>query len=302
MSDPKGYYSLLGIHPSATASEIKKAYRRLSLITHPDRKPNDPKAQTKFQALNEAHDVLSNPEKRRAYDMNISEEEVNIEDIFEMFKATSFMMPPGMMPRGMSMGAMPPGMTMPEVHIFQSPIEMLGLPKKAHIMREVSITLAQAFTGCQIPLELERTLPGGICEVETVYVTIPQGIDDNEVIVLPLKGNIMSEKLKGDVKVTIKLIGNSCFKRDGLDLIYAQTISLKEALCGFTFELNHIDGRTFHIENKKGTLITPGYRKHVPDMGMIRDRHTGSLIIEFTVDFPKKLTDEQIQQIHDILT
>ncbi|HAV54347.1 MAG TPA: molecular chaperone DnaJ, partial [Aequorivita sp.] len=62
------YYKILGLDKSATASEIKKAYRKLARKYHPDLNPNDTSAQQKFQQINEAHEVLIDPEKRKKYD------------------------------------------------------------------------------------------------------------------------------------------------------------------------------------------------------------------------------------------
>lgn len=62
------YYDALGISPTATAMEIKKAYRRKAMETHPDKHPNDPEAESKFQAVGEAYQVLSDPGLRSRYD------------------------------------------------------------------------------------------------------------------------------------------------------------------------------------------------------------------------------------------
>src|SRR5690554_6636832 len=62
------YYKVLDISKNATADEIKKAYRKLARKYHPDRNPNDKEAQRKFQEVNEANEVLSDPEKRAKYD------------------------------------------------------------------------------------------------------------------------------------------------------------------------------------------------------------------------------------------
>lgn len=67
-SDMRNYYRILGVSVDASAEEVKRAYRRLAKELHPDRHPNAPDATAKFQALNEAHAVLSDPEARARYD------------------------------------------------------------------------------------------------------------------------------------------------------------------------------------------------------------------------------------------
>src|SRR5437868_4654223 len=62
------YYAVLGVDRSATAEEIKKAYRKLARQHHPDLNPDNKEAHKKFQQINEAHEVLSDPEKRKKYD------------------------------------------------------------------------------------------------------------------------------------------------------------------------------------------------------------------------------------------
>src|SRR5690554_4869128 len=64
----KDYYKILGVDKNATTEEIKKAYRKLALKYHPDRNPNDKIAEEKFKEVTEAHEVLSDPEKRKKYD------------------------------------------------------------------------------------------------------------------------------------------------------------------------------------------------------------------------------------------
>ena len=64
----KDYYGALGVKKSASAEEIRKAFRKLARKYHPDVNPGDKAAEEKFKAISEANDVLSNPEKRRRYD------------------------------------------------------------------------------------------------------------------------------------------------------------------------------------------------------------------------------------------
>src|SRR2546423_7025408 len=68
MAGQQDYYQILGVPETATTDEIKKAFRRLAKQHHPDRNPNSPQSAERFKEINEAHDVLSDPEKRKKYD------------------------------------------------------------------------------------------------------------------------------------------------------------------------------------------------------------------------------------------
>ncbi|MBQ3288517.1 MAG: molecular chaperone DnaJ [Kiritimatiellae bacterium] len=68
MAEKRDYYEVLGVAKTATADEIKSAYRKLAMKYHPDRNPNNPEAKEKFTEISEAYEVLSNPEKRQRYD------------------------------------------------------------------------------------------------------------------------------------------------------------------------------------------------------------------------------------------
>ena len=80
-----------------------------------------------------------------------------------------------------------------------------------------------------------------------------------------------------------------------------KTISLKEALCGFSFELNYINGKSYTLNNNKGSIVPPEYKKIYPGMGLKRGEHKGNMIINFHLEFPTVLTTEQIDKLSVIL-
>ena len=67
------------------------------------------------------------------------------------------------------------------------------------------------------------------------------------------------------------------------------------------FEIKHINGKTYSINNNQGSIVTPSYYKAIPNMGLSRNGHTGNLVITFDVIFPEKLSNEQISTIKAIL-
>jgi hypothetical protein len=175
--------------------------------------------------------------------------------------------------------------------------------KPQPITKNVVVPIDKILTGTTIPVDVERWLIENglkIFEHETVYVTVPKGIDEGEIIVLKDKGNIVNDDNKGDIKIFIKIENNTEFKRSGLDLILEKTITVKEALCGFSFELKYITGKVYTITNNSGNIISHGYKKIIPNMGFTRDDHTGNLLIAFEVKFPEKLPEEILASLKAI--
>ena len=315
MSD--NYYKILGVDEKATQEEIKKAYRALSFKSHPDKNPNNPEATSKFQKISEAYETLGDSQKREEYDtinnntflrMNShnpnGQMEVPLDDIFNMFFGGGM---PGFPGAGFP-GAGFPGAGFPggKVHFFHGgPMGFQqAINKPSPIVKNIFVSIEQILEGTVVPLEIERWVienDNKIFEQETVYVTVPQGIDDGELVILRDKGNIVNENVKGDIKIFVKITNETLFKRAGLDLILEKNITLKEALCGFSFELKYINGKTYTLNNNKGNIIPPEYRKIYPNMGLQRGEHKGKLIIHFHIDFPEFLSGEQITKLEEIL-
>jgi DnaJ family protein A protein 2 len=184
-------------------------------------------------------------------------------------------------------------------HFFQA------INKPPPIVKTINLTMAQAYTGGSFPIELERwNIIDNVRHDErlTVYIVIPAGIDENEIMTIQGNGNTINNTIKGDIKIHMKITNDTEFKRQGLDLIYKKTITLKEALCGFEFDIKHISGKTLSFKNNVNPfIIKPGFRKVIPEFGMKRDNGTGNLVIEFDIVFPDQLSADQIKSVSEIL-
>lgn len=331
-SQRENYYTVLGVGENASKEEIKKAYRNLSLKYHPDKNQGSSESVSMFQKISEAYEALGTDEKRQQYDMERQNPFANMFPGMNMHGGggMGMGMPPGM---GVHVHHMHPGMGgMHEVNIdemFQNlfgfaagggggvggfpgmgpnvQIFRNGVPlqqKPTPIIKTVSVTMEHVLNGVNLPVEIERWIVENgnkVFEKETVYVPIPKGVDDNEIIILRDKGNVINEYLKGDLKLFVKIVNNTDFKRNGLDLIYEKKISLKEALCGFQFELKYINGKSYTINNNPGSVVTPAYFKPIPGMGLTREGHTGNLVITFEILFPETIEIEKVNALSKIL-
>lgn len=299
-------YEILGINKSATQEEIKKAYRKLSLELHPDRNNGSDESTEKFKKISNAYETLGDEEKRKMYDMrdnNFNNIGVGLDpnEIFNFFSQNIF----GKMGQHVNMrhGPFPNGSGFFNVEGGVESIRQ-SLNKPMPIMKSLEITLTKSYVGCTLPLEITRWVnENGIKreETETIYINIPKGVDNNELIILRDKGHIINDSIKGDIKIFINVKNDTEFIRTGLDLVLNKTISLKEALCGFSFDMKYLDGKIFKINNGNGNVIGFNYKKVIPDMGMKRDNHIGNIIINFTIVFPEKLTSEQVESLLTIL-
>lgn len=306
----KDFYEILGIDKSSNPGVIKKAYRNLSMKHHPDRGGDS----ETFKKINDAYQILGDEEKKRVYDMQRNSPFSGMpgmrgmsgmsgvdlqEDILRMFF-------------GGGGEGMPFEMGNTNMHFFHNgrPVNISGRQKPSPIIKTIHITLKQAFTGMDYPLEVERWIQEGNAkkiEKEKIYFNIKSGIDDNEIIIIKQKGNVINENTKGDIKIFVKIKNESMFQRKGLDLIHNQKISLKESLTGFAFELKHLSGKTYIINNSEGKIIQPGYHKIINHMGMSRERGhpapplKGNLIIKFEIQFPQDISEEIRKKLKELL-
>ena len=90
-------------------------------------------------------------------------------------------------------------------------------------------------------------------------------------------------------------------ERKGLDLWYTHSITLKEALCGFSFQLEYLRGQILQLNNPAGNIVSPYYKKVMPEMGMKRDDQVGNLVLAFTIQFPSTLPDSTLESLKTLL-
>lgn len=321
MTTKPNFYEILGVEQNSGEHIIKKAYRALSLKYHPDRNPSAD-AMEKIQQINEAYETLGDAAKRRQYDAFLQNPnmvnmggggDVDVNDFFNMMFGGGF---PGGPPGGFPGG--------PGVHVFHgNPFEHMfsgGTPfpdgnnpffnsgrmnKPVPIMKTVTLTMEQCYNGASIPVEIERWFTvnnSKTIEKETIYINVHQGIDENEMLIMTDQGNVISDFCRGDIKISFKINNTTPFIRQGLDLIYKKTITLKEALCGFAFDIMHLNGKPLQINNiTNPSVIKPNTKRVIPSLGMIRDSNTGNLIIEFNVEFPESITNEAKTILESIL-
>jgi DnaJ-class molecular chaperone len=207
------YYKTLELENNATHDEIKKSYRKLSLKYHPDR--NVGTDNKKIQEINEAYETLSDPQKKQAYDFELN---------FSGMQGMQGMQGMGM--QGMH-GMFPMDSIFeqlffgresdesPNIRIFHNGIQ---IDKPTPIIKTVEIEMDMVLTGGNVPVEIERWIfeREKVFEKETIYLDIPKGIDDNELLILREKGNIRG-KSTGDIKIFIKIINTTKFQRNGLE-------------------------------------------------------------------------------------
>jgi len=291
------FYKILNVSPNASESEIKKSYRSLSYKFHPDKNP-DPSVAEQYKLINEAYETLNDPEKRAHYDNRNNP--LSMDSILkEMFH--------GHMGHGMrkpnpqnifeeifkmhSMGGMN-GMPEPMIFFTEEPLNQQIIEP---LNKQVEITFEQSFRGANIPILIEREFRKGnnlFKEQEKIYIVIPSGIDDGEIIEIADKGNGLFDK-RGSLRLHIKIGHHTIFDRKGLNLIYNHTITFKESICGFEYLLHYIDGSPLKLKSSRGNIIQNGDEKSVKGKGFNRDGQTGDLIIHFKVT-PQELSDEQI--------
>jgi len=277
MNQVENLYNILEIKKDAPQNDIRIAYKKLALQWHPDKNEDKMFAEQKFKKICEAYFVLSNPDKRRQYDIAISP-------------------PPPQLPRQKRPPPPPPP---------QEPKET----KKNSVQQQiVKVTLEELFTGCLKKFKIkskifinmnETTIKEKILEFD-----IKQGWKDGTKITFEQTGDQLHPTIpQNDVEFMIETLPHPIFQRNSDDLTYKACISLKQALCGGYFELQHLDGIKRKIPLKG--ITTPNTIRTIQNEGMpiskSKNKERGNLNIQFDVVFPEDIELDIKQQLEKLL-
>lgn len=283
MNQTENLYNILEIKKEATQNDIRVAYKKLAFQWHPDKNENKIFAEQKFKKICEAYTVLSNPDQKRLYDLSTAPE-------------YSPMAQPFMVPNIFRQKRAPPK---------EEPKE----PKKNSVQQQiVKVTLEELFTGCLKKFKIKSKIFINMNETavkeKILEFDVKQGWKDGTKITFEQTGDQLHPTIpQNDIEFIIEALPHPIFQRDGDDLTYKSSISLKQALCGGYFEIQHLDGIKRKIPLKG--ITTPNMKRTIQNEGMpiskSKNKETGNLHILFDVIFPEDIEPDVKQQLEKLL-
>jgi len=295
----------LGVEKSASQSEIRKAYRKLARTHHPDRGGDE----EKFKEIQKAYETLGNEEKRQLYDRygekgvdrqsnRPSRRAARPDDIQVSVDLTLFDVCQGAKRRV-------------EFKVRQATKRVVCTTCRGQgsVIRMVQMgpgMMMQAQQTCP-KCQGARVSYGDEKEVEmTKEVIIPKGVKSGDKMKLSGDGHNLPGMEPGDVIIVFRVSKDANFERVGADLALKKQITLKEALCGFNFVINHPGGTKLKVKSKPAEMvIKPGSVMRIPNWGVPQKgafENHGHLYIKFEVLFPEgKLGEKDCKDVLGVL-
>lgn len=285
------YYKILGLTKSASEADIKKAYRKLARKHHPDLNPNDKSAEQKFKQINEANEVLSDPEKRKKYDQY--GKDWQHADSYEKARQQQ-----GSQGYSNQRTYTSGGQGFDESQ-FSDFFESMfggggfsggGRRQTAQFKgQDLNATLRLNLT--DILQDQKQTISVGD---KKIRLTIPAGVEDGQTIkIRGYGGEGMNGGPKGDLYITFEIFNNTRFKRLESDIYATENISLYTALLGGEITIETLSGKVKlnvkpETQNDTKVKLTgkglPKYKK---------DGQFGDLYITYKVELPKNLSAKE---------
>lgn len=273
----RDYYEILGVKRNATADEIKKAYRKLAVKCHPDKNPGDKVAEEKFKEASNAYSVLSDPEKRKVYDVRGHagvqgmgfEGYTNVEDIFANFNDIFGRAAYGGF--GDAFG------------------DVFGTHRQTtrnYRGRDHRINLTIPFADAVLGTQKEINVQG-----KSITLKIPPGIKDGQSLRVRGQGESIGAGTAGDLLVKISVQPHPSISRDGLDLVTDVKVPMTTAALGGTARVQTLTG---NVDLKIPSGAQPGQQLRIRGQGIVDPSgRNGDLRVRITVEIPKSLTRKQ---------
>ena len=278
------YYKILGISKNATEPEIKKAYRKLARKLHPDINPDDKEAHAKFQQLNEANEVLGNPEKRKKYDKYGKDWERGEEyDQYQRQNANSN--------RQQQSGGFGGG----DFSDFFS--SMFG-GQSSGGNRSQPKYRGQDFNA-QLQIDIKEAAKTHKKELtvngKNIRITIPAGIEDEQTIKINGYGGPgRNSGPNGDLLITFSIVNTTDFKRVGNDLYLSQDLNLYTAILGG--EITITDFYEGKLKLKVATGTQNGTKVRLKGKGFPvykKEDAFGDLYVTYDIKIPTHLSEKE---------
>lgn len=294
----KDYYEVLGVDKNASIADIKKTYRQLAKKYHPDRNPDDKKAEEKFKEINEAFEVLGNEEKRKKYDTigssgqfysgmdfdpsqfggfsggrtyTYSADDDNFSDFFNMFFG-------GSGNNAFSFDDLFHQSGGTAHHREFSHYE----PKGQSIESEITVDIQEAYAGAKKQFSFDAGMG-----TQTISVTIPAGILPGKKIKLKEQGLPGPTGKKGDLILKVNFKNNHKFKLEGLGIHTTAEVFPWEAYLGTDKIIETLEGK---IKVKIPEKINSGKKIKIQGKGYKNmEGHKGNLYIEIRIINPDPL-------------
>jgi len=332
-SAPSNYYTVLGLPKNADAKVIRKAYRKLAIKWHPDKNQDKKEAASAmFKKIAEAYDVLSDPEKKKLYDL-YGEQGLKGGPPPGTQGGVNFGgdgMPAGMKyqfngdPMGMfaemmggrfkrqnsyekDSGVPFDGMFSPG--LFGGMGGMAGPPRsrpkteQPKVVVNLPISLEFLYKGGKKGLKITRkNLTMKRPTVDRLEVPVKAGMKPGTKVTFKGAGDEVSPGISQDIQFVIQDKKHPVFRREGKDLHMHRKIDLVDALTGFNVNFKALDGKKMTIPIKE--VVGPGCTKVVSSMGMPSSKNPskkGNLVITFEVVYPKELSPGQKETLRRIM-